>query len=72
MKQNPDDRRDNVEKIQKSIHNTIENIEAAEETAEFADNHKAKKEIEAKNDRRREAIKGMRHEVKDEAAHKKK
>lgn len=35
-KPNPDDRSDNVEKLQKMVHNTIENIEAAEETMGFS------------------------------------
>lgn len=33
---NPDNRSDNVEKLQAMVNNTLENIEAAEETAEFA------------------------------------
>ncbi|NSL51063.1 small acid-soluble spore protein Tlp [Calidifontibacillus erzurumensis] len=64
---NPDDRRDNVEKLQSMIHNTLENIERAEETAEFASPEEREK-IEAKNRRREEAIEGMRQEVKEEAA----
>lgn len=33
---NPDDRSDNVEKLQDMVQNTIENIEEAEESMEFA------------------------------------
>lgn len=63
----PDDRSDNVEKLQKMVHNTIENMEAAEESMQFAEGeHKA--QIERKNERRRESIEGMREEIKDEAA----
>lgn len=47
------------------IHNTIENMEEAEETMEFA-NEKDKANIRAKNERRREAIDAMRAEIKDE------
>lgn len=64
-KPNPDDRSDNVEKLQEMVHNTIENMEAAEETMQFA-NEKDRAEIAAKNDRRRESIEGMRAEIKDE------
>lgn len=61
----PDDRSDNVEKLQEMVHNTIENMEAAEETMEFA-NEKDRADIAAKNERRRDAIEGMREEIKDE------
>jgi small acid-soluble spore protein (thioredoxin-like protein) len=63
---NPDDRSDNVEKLQEMIANTIENIEEAEGSMEFASPEERQK-IEAKNGRRREALEGMRMEVKDEA-----
>ncbi|KHF29066.1 Small, acid-soluble spore protein Tlp [Anoxybacillus sp. BCO1] len=36
MKPNYDDRRDNVEKLQDMVQNTLENIEKAEETMAFA------------------------------------
>ncbi|KAA0546823.1 small acid-soluble spore protein Tlp [Bacillus sp. BGMRC 2118] len=63
---NPDDRSDNVEKLQEMIHNTIDNMEAAEATLEFA-NGKDRADVEAKNERRREALDALRNEVKDEA-----
>ncbi|MBS4173004.1 small acid-soluble spore protein Tlp [Bacillus sp. FJAT-49736] len=66
-KPKPDDRSDNVEKLQNMVQNTIENMEKAEATAEFADNEQ-KANIEAKNERRRESIDAMRSEIKDEAA----
>jgi small acid-soluble spore protein (thioredoxin-like protein) len=62
---NPDDRSDNVEKLQEAIVNTIDNMEEAEATMEFA-SEKDRALIAAKNDRRRESIEGMREEVKDE------
>lgn len=62
----PDDRSDNVEKLQKAIHNTIQNMEAAEEAMEFS-NEKDRANAAAKNERRRESIEGMREEIKDEA-----
>lgn len=62
----PDDRSDNVEKLQEMVHNTIENMEAAEETMQFS-NEKDRADIAAKNERRRESIEGMREEIKDES-----
>jgi len=66
-KPNPDDRSDNVEKLQSMIHNTIENMEAAEESLQFTDSEQQRQQIEAKNERRRESIDSFRSEVKDEA-----
>lgn len=62
---NPDDRSDNVEKLQEMIHNTIENMEKAEETMEHSSPEDRAK-IAAKNERRRESIEAMRAEIKDE------
>jgi small acid-soluble spore protein (thioredoxin-like protein) len=64
---NPDDRSDNVEKLQDMVQNTIENIEEAEETMQFASPEEREK-IREKNKRREEAIAAMRAEIKDEAA----
>ncbi|MCL6586493.1 MAG: small acid-soluble spore protein Tlp [Anoxybacillus sp.] len=63
---NPDDRSDNVEKLQDMVQNTIENIEKAEETMQFSSPEEREK-IKAKNERREEAIAAMREEIKDEA-----
>ena len=65
-KPKPDDRSDNVEKMQHMIHDTLENIEEAEETMEFSDEI-GKEQILAKNKRRKEAIEGFREEIKDES-----
>lgn len=67
-KPNPDDRSDNVEKLQEMVKDTIHNIEASQETMEFAPEDQ-KEKIKAKNKRRKEAIEGMREEIKDEHAH---
>jgi small acid-soluble spore protein (thioredoxin-like protein) len=67
MKHNPDDRRDNVEKIQQHIDNTIENMELTEETIALTDDKNTKGRLEDKNKRRRDALEGMRQEIKDEA-----
>jgi small acid-soluble spore protein (thioredoxin-like protein) len=65
-KPNPDDRSDNVEKLQQMVQNTIENIEEAEETMQFS-NSEERDKIEAKNQRREESIAAMRAEIQDEA-----
>jgi small acid-soluble spore protein (thioredoxin-like protein) len=74
MKSKPksDDRSDNVERIQHNIHSTIRNIEAADELMAEVDNSKTKEELEAKNERRKRALDGMRSEIKDEAEDRKK
>jgi small acid-soluble spore protein (thioredoxin-like protein) len=65
-KPKPDDRSDNVEKLQSMIHDTIENIEAAEESLAFTDSETQRQQIKAKNERRRESIESFRSEIKDE------
>ena len=66
-KSKPDDRRDNVDKIQFNIDNTIKNYELAEELIAKTDDENLKKELKEKNKRRLESLKGMRQEIKDEA-----
>lgn len=65
-KPKPDDRSDNVAKLQSMVQETIENIEEAEDSLEFATGEQ-RQQIEAKNERRRESIAAMRQEIKDEA-----
>lgn len=64
-KPNPDDRSDNVDKMQEMIHDTLENIDEAEDGMEWASNHE-QQQIKDKNKRRKEAIEGFRNEIKDE------
>lgn len=64
-KPNPDDRKDNVKKIQKIIHNTMKNRREAEMAKEFS-SPEEERQIEAKNKRREEAIEDLREEIKDE------
>jgi small acid-soluble spore protein (thioredoxin-like protein) len=71
MKNNPDDRRDNVKKIKNNIDGTIRNMEAAEETIADISNPKTRRDLEQKNERRRQALEGMRQEIRDEAQHQK-
>ncbi len=66
---NPDDRSDNVEKLQRNIENTQANMREARETLRaYGDqmNEKDKENMIEKNERRREAIQGFREEIQDE------
>ncbi|MNC40748.1 small acid-soluble spore protein Tlp [Paenibacillus ihuae] len=68
----PDNRADNVEHLQQSIQHTMQNLHEAEDYLnEFSSEISSteREQIEAKNERRKESIKGFREEVKDEAAH---
>lgn len=67
MKPNPDNRADNVDRIQHSIDMTIDNIHRANEMIEKTSDQKTKQALNAKNERRMDALEGMRHEIKDEA-----
>lgn len=62
----PDNRNDNVEKLQDMVQNTIENIEESHETMQFS-TAEERAAIEAKNQRREESIEAMRNEIRDEA-----
>ena len=63
----PDDRRDNVERIQFNIDNTIMNYRKTEDTIKITEDEKQKQELEEKNKRRDQALKGMRKEIRQEA-----
>ncbi|MDE0639364.1 small acid-soluble spore protein Tlp [Bacillus sp. CNPSo 3703] len=64
---NPDDRSDNVEKLQDMIENTLENIDESE-AAMGLSTEEEKKMIKQKNENRRTSIDAMRSEIKDEEA----
>ncbi len=63
----PDDRTDNVEKIKFNIDNTIINYRKTEDAIKLAEDDKQRQELEQKNQRRDEALKGMRKEIRQEA-----
>ena len=66
----PDDRSDNVEKIQHAISNTVENFREAEDFVQAHRDEMSAKDladIDAKNHRRQEAIEGFRSKMKDAA-----
>lgn len=64
-KPNPDNRKDNVKKIQNIIHNTLDNMREAEIAKEFS-SPEEQQQIDEKNKRRRESIEELREEIKDE------
>lgn len=66
---NPDNRADNARKIRKSVENTQHNIEMAEEIIAETPNEQTKGDLEAKNERRKQAIPGMKHELGEEIQH---
>ncbi|GGJ01422.1 hypothetical protein GCM10010885_08280 [Alicyclobacillus cellulosilyticus] len=66
---NPDDRSDNVRKLQRNIQNTMRNMREAEDYLEaHADEMRPEDvaAVEAKNERRAQAIAGFRREIQDE------
>jgi len=67
MKSNPDDRRDNVRRIQRNINHTIRNMEAADEMMSKTSDPRLKRALEEKNERRRASLESLRKEIKDEA-----
>jgi small acid-soluble spore protein (thioredoxin-like protein) len=66
-KPNPDDRSDNAARIQKNINMTISNMEAADEMIATTSDAKMKNTLAEKNERRRQALDGMRNEMRDES-----
>ncbi|MCK9444423.1 MAG: small acid-soluble spore protein Tlp [Tissierellaceae bacterium] len=66
-KPKPDDRRDNVDKIQFNIDNTIENYRLAKEMINKTDDVSTKRDLIEKNKRRKESLENMKNEIKDEA-----
>lgn len=66
-KPKPDDRRDNVDKIQYNIDHTISNYRETEDLIEKTDDGKTRRELEEKNKRREESLSGMKREIREEA-----
>lgn len=64
-KPKPDNRSDNADKLHNMIHDTLENIDKAEDTMEFSE-ELDQMEIAAKNKRRKKAVEGFKEELKDE------
>ncbi|MFA5576622.1 MAG: small acid-soluble spore protein Tlp [Tissierellaceae bacterium] len=66
-KPKPDDRRDNVDRIQFNIDNTIENYRLAKEMIEETDDPNTRNNLIEKNKRRKESLEKMKNEIRDEA-----
>lgn len=67
MEAKPDKRQDNVEKLQKMVEDTQENMEAAEETANNLDlKEEDRQAIQEKNQRRQASIESFKAEIADE------
>lgn len=67
----PDDRSDNVEKLQDMLQNTEQNIRESQDYLRAHGDEisaKEKQDIEEKNQRREESIDGFRAEIQDEAS----
>lgn len=60
-----DDRNDNYEKLENKVEDTLANYAEAEERLEWAPEHE-KPQIEAKNERRQQAVEQFRNEMEDE------
>ena len=69
MKPKPDDRSDNVDRIQNAIDHTIANIRESEDAIQATDDPQYKAQLDEKNARRDRALDGLRAEIKDEARH---
>ena len=62
----PDNRRDNAERIQNHIDNTMHNIELANDMISSTSDEKLKTDLQDKNERRADAIDSFRDEFRDE------
>jgi small acid-soluble spore protein (thioredoxin-like protein) len=66
MKNKEDAKKDNIEKLEYNIKNTIKNYHVAEKAIEKTANDKTQNALEKKNEVREEAIKGMIAAIRDE------
>lgn len=66
-KPNPDDRRDNVEKIQYAIDHTISNYRETKGLINETDDPEERKELIEKQKRRLDSLEGKRKEIREEA-----
>lgn len=71
MMAKPDDRSDNVEKLQGMIEHTLENVSESKEALSES-NAEERRRIQDKNLRRMDSIKGFRAEIADEIEFQKK
>lgn len=66
-KPNPDDRRDNVEKIQYAIDHTISNYRETKDLINETDDPEERKKLIEKQQRRLDSLEGKRKEIREEA-----
>lgn len=66
-KPNPDDRRDNVEKIQYAIDHTISNYRETKDLINETDDPEERKKLIEKQKRRLDSLEGKRQEIREEA-----
>jgi small acid-soluble spore protein (thioredoxin-like protein) len=66
-KPKPDDRSDNVEKIQYAINHTISNYRETKDLINKTDDPEEKKRLMEKQKRRLQALEGQRKEIREEA-----
>ena len=67
MNPKPDDRSDNVQRIQDNINNTIKNINLANDVIAKSNDPNEVQNMKERNERREEALSAMRSEIKEEA-----
>lgn len=70
----PDDRSDNIDKMEETIGHTLDNMDDARDYLKAHSeelSEEEKREIKEKNRRREESIEGLRQEIKDEASDRK-
>lgn len=70
----PDDRSDNMEKIENNIGHTLQNMNEASDYIKAHSeemSEEEKQQISEKNQRRETSVEGLRDEIKDEAAYSK-
>lgn len=67
MSPKPDDRSDNVQRIQDNIDNTLKNISLANEMIAKSNDPNEIQNMKERNERREEALEKMRSEIREEA-----
>lgn len=67
MSPKPDDRSDNVKRIQDNIDNTLKNISLANEMIAKSNDPNEIQNMKERNERREEALEKMRSEIREEA-----
>ncbi|MDO5516002.1 MAG: small acid-soluble spore protein Tlp [Clostridium sp.] len=67
MSPNPDDRSDNVQKLQENINNTLKNINLANDVIAKSNDPSEVQNMKERNAKREEALESMRSEIREEA-----